>query len=114
MVAAMASGRNFIGFEIDHVLKPVILSRLENIIEFSNNKIKDRLQKHLEFVENRVREKGPLRHINHHYGFPVMTSQEKDLLLNSLLSFENTSETAFEVIYSDNPQKEFILGNDAV
>ena len=113
-VAAMASGRNFIGFEIDNVLKPVILSRLENIIEFSNNKIKDRLQKHLEFVENRVREKNPLRHVNHHYGFPVMTSQEKDLLLNSLLSFENTSETAFEVIYSDNPQKEFILGNDAV
>lgn len=108
MVAAMASGRNFIGFEIDSDLKRVILSRLENVIEISNNKIEDRFQNHFQFVENRIREKGPLKHINRHYGFPVITSQEKDLLINSLSSIEKAGENKFEVLYSDSPQKEFI------
>ena len=114
MLAAMASGRNFIGFEIDPDLKRVILSRLENVIEISNNKIEDRFQNHFQFVENRIREKGPFKHFNRHYGFPVITSQEKDLLINSLSSIEKVGENKFEVLYSDSPQKEFICNKDQV
>ncbi len=112
MLASMAAGRNFLGFDIDSNLKSIIFSRLENIIEFSNKKIENRLQNHLHFVENRVREKGPLKHANQHYGFPVMTSQEKDLLLNSPQSLEKIGENTFEVFYSDSPQEQFIGQRD--
>jgi modification methylase len=106
MCAAMAAARNFIGVEIDPNLKSIILSRIENIVEFSNRKIRNRLQNHLQFVENRLREKGPLKHTNQYYGFPVMTLQEKDLWLNSLQLLEKLGETTFEVIYSDTEPKE--------
>jgi modification methylase len=112
MCAAMAAARNFIGVEIDPNLKSIILSRIENIIEFSNIKIRNRLQAHLQFVENRIREKGPLKHINQYYGFPVMTLQEKDLWLNSLWSLDKLDETAFEIIYSDNPKENRIYQNN--
>jgi modification methylase len=112
MHAAMAAARNFMGVEINPNLKSIILSRIENIIEFSNSKIRNRLQNHLEFVENRIQEKGPLKHTNQYYGFPVMTLQEKDLWLNSLQSLEKIGETTFEIIYSDNPKKEIIYQND--
>jgi modification methylase len=112
MVAAMAAARNFFGFDIDPSLKSIILSRLENIVEFSNRKIENRLQNHLHFVENRIKEKGPFKHVNQHYGFHVMTSQEKDLMLNSPQSLEKIGETIFKVIYSDNPQEKFIYDKD--
>jgi modification methylase len=112
MFAAMASTRNFLGYELDHGLKPVIFSQLENIIEFSNLKIKNRLKNHLDFIEKRTREKGPLKHTNQYYGFPVMTSQEKNLLLNSLKSLGKVGETAFNIVYSDSPQEEFVFPKD--
>jgi modification methylase len=112
MFAAMATGRNFLGFDIEADLKTIIFSEIANIIEFSNKKIENRLQNHLYFVENRVREKSPLKHANKHYGFPVMTSQEKDLLLNSLLLLEKTGENTYRVIYSDSPQEKFIDQRD--
>ncbi len=112
MFAAMAAGRNFSGVDIDADLKSIICSKMENIIEFSNGKITERLQNHLHFVENRIREKGFLKHTNQHYGFPVMTSQEKNLLLNSLQSWEKIGETAFAVTYSDSAQEEFICNTD--
>jgi modification methylase len=112
MCAAMAAARNFIGVEIDPNLKSIILSRIENIIEYSNSKIRNRLQNHLQFVENRIREKGPLKHTNQYYGFPVMTLQEKDLWLNSLQSLEKIDETTFEINYSDHSKEEIIYQND--
>lgn len=112
MHGAMAAGRNFLGIDIDPNLKSTIFSKMENIIEFSNRKIIDRLQNHLNFVGNRIREKGPFKHTNQHYGFPVMTSQEKDLLLNSPQSLEAIGENTFMVVYSDSAQEEFICGKD--
>jgi modification methylase len=112
MYAAMAAGRNFLGIDIDPNLKSTIFSRMENIIEFSNRKIMDRLHNHLNFVGNRIREKGPFKHTNQPYGFPVMTSQEKNLLLNSPLSLESIGENTFMVVYSDSAQEEFICEKD--
>jgi DNA modification methylase len=112
MHGAMAAGRNFLGIDIDPNLKSTIFSKMENIIEFSNRKIIDRLQNHLNFVGNRIREKGPFKHTNQPYGFPVMTSQERDLLLNSLQSLETIGEFTFMVIYSDSAQEEFINEKD--
>jgi modification methylase len=109
MFAAMTAARNSFGYELDDSLKSIIFYRLKNIIEFSNLKIKNRIQNHLDFIDNRIREKGPFKHNNQYYGFPVMTSQEKNLLLNSLQSLEKVGETAFRIVYADNPQEEFVF-----
>ena len=47
MYAAMASGRNSIGYEIDHNLREHIISKTSGIVSFSNKRIKERLEKHV-------------------------------------------------------------------
>ena len=108
MYAAMAAGRNSIGYEIDRNLKDAILSKLGGIKNFSNLRIVERLQKHCDFVENRFHKKGKFKYLNKNYLFPVITSQETDLLINALESVNQTREGTFEVIYSDHPQKDFV------
>ena len=49
----------------------------------------------------------PIQTLNKQYGFPVMTSQEKELLLNQLVSTAQISDGVFEVSYSEKPQEEF-------
>ena len=77
------------------------------IVEFSNEYIRERIQRHIKFCADRIKEKGSLKHINTHYGFPVMTAQEKDLLLNTLVTVEKTENDDFVATYANVPQTEF-------
>jgi DNA modification methylase len=104
MHAAMAAGRNSIGYEIDHNLNQYIMPKPSGIVDQSNKRIKKRLENHLEFVKNRYQKKGKFKHINNHYHFPVMTKQETDLIINELLSVMQTDDGVFEVAYSERPQ----------
>jgi len=115
MFAAMAAGRNSIGYEIDGNFREVILSRIEMTLAASNHRIRERLSKHLEFVRERAETKGPFKYLNTRYKFPVMTRQETDLLLNQLVSVRRVEENSFEVVYLDKPQPEFCeQGEDLV
>lgn len=107
MAAAMAAGRNSVGFEIVSDFLPLILSRLDTIIAFSNERIENRLTAHLEFIRNRIETKGPLKHRNAPYGFPVVTNQETLLLINALRSFRKVDDTTIGVTYEDEPQAGF-------
>jgi len=60
-------------------------------------------------VENRIETHGPLKYTNKHYGFPVMTGQEQQLILNDLIDIGNVDENKFEVAYCDVPQTLFDL-----
>ncbi|MYK19132.1 site-specific DNA-methyltransferase, partial [Candidatus Poribacteria bacterium] len=75
--AAMTSGRNSIGVEIDESFQQIICPIVHHIIEFSNDYLSDRLQRHLAFVENRIRNAGMTKYTNKYYGCPVVTSQEQ-------------------------------------
>ena len=108
MYAAMAACRNSTGYEIDNNFRDVIVSRLNGIVEFSNRRITERLDKHCAFVEGQFEKKGKFKHFNKQYLFPVTTSQETDLLLNQLQSVKQLEEDKFEVQYSDKPQKDFV------
>ena len=85
-MAAIASARNSIGYELDSTLLTdfVQLTVTEEQTHTLNKVIQARLQNHLEFVEYRKKQKGEdaFRHLNIPYGFQVMTSQERDLTLN--------------------------------
>ncbi|MEW6673987.1 MAG: site-specific DNA-methyltransferase [Thermodesulfobacteriota bacterium] len=109
MLAAMASGRNSIGYEIDGFLRKTIREQLKNVISFSNGYINNRLLKHVEFVTRRLKELGAIKYRNKLYGFPVMTAQEQELLLNELDGLEEIGKDTFRVSYRDAPQGAFCL-----
>jgi DNA modification methylase len=105
--AAMASGRNSIGYEIDAAFRDTFGEIKNEIVPFSNRYIQERLLRHIQFVIQRIREKGLLKYKNNYYGFPVMTSQERELILNELMDLKNFKNDTFQVTYSEEPQKEF-------
>ncbi|MDP6039197.1 MAG: site-specific DNA-methyltransferase, partial [Candidatus Latescibacteria bacterium] len=104
IAAAMASGRNSIGVEIDERFQTIISPIFDQIVDFSNHYIHDRLVRHLEFAENRAKTSGSLKYTNRHYGCPVVTSQEQQALLNNLEEIVDDGKCGFEVVYSDEPQ----------
>lgn len=108
MLAAMAAGRNSVGYELSKEFEPAIVERTRTIIQESNERIAGRLTAHERFVEERLAQGKAIKHINEHYFFPVITAQEKGLLLNEPLSLEQTGDQAFEVTYSGKAQKHIV------
>ena len=62
MAAAMASARNSIGYEIDQSLKDTIYKIKSNIVSFSNQYVRNRIKKHIDFVAERIQSKGSLKY----------------------------------------------------
>ena len=100
IAAAMTSGRNSIGVEIDKSFQQAICPIVCDIVDFSNDYLHDRLITHFEFVKSRVQNSGPLKYTNKYYGFPVVTSQEQSVLLNDLKEIRTRGDNIFEVMYS--------------
>ena len=107
MAAAMASARNSIGYEIDQSLKDTIYGIKSSIVSFSNQYVRNRIEKHIDFVAERIQSNGSLKHTNKFYGFPVITNQEKELILNDLTEVRNLDKNTMEVSYSEEPQAQF-------
>lgn len=107
MAAAMAAGRSSLGYERDKSLAPVLKKSLEDISGLAQEVIHDRLVSHLQFVARRMEEKGPLKHRNMPYGFPVMTSQEKELILNTPLKMTLYKDGGYSLDYDPCPQEAF-------
>lgn len=76
-MAAIASGRNSIGYEIDPNFEDFIIGGILESKNNSNEYIFERINKHINFVNERAKVKGPLKHESDVYNFAVMTSQEK-------------------------------------
>ncbi len=104
IAAAMTSGRNSIGVEIDESLKHDIYPFTHNIMSFSNNLVQERLSNHVRFVEDRTDNATPMKYINQYYGFPVMTRQEQYILLNETNKVQALNANLFEITYSLKPQ----------
>ena len=102
--AAMTSGRNSIGVEIDKSFQHAICPVASHIVDFSNEYLCDRLIRHSEFVKNRIQNSGALKYTNKYYGCPVVTSQEQFILLNGLKEIHARGDNIFDVIYATKPQ----------
>ena len=103
MVAAMATGRNSVGMEIDPSLAPAIQEISGPVVALSNRRIAERLDRHRRFVRERMDSGKPIKHTNRHYGFPVITRQETELILNPLVSIKEKRDKTVEVVYADGP-----------
>ena len=102
--AAMTSGRNSIGVEIDESFQLVLGPITNHIVDFSNDYLCDRLIRHSEFVKNRIKNSGALKYTNKYYACPVVTSQEQFILLNGLKEVHTRGGNIFDVIYATKPQ----------
>ena len=106
MAAAMASARNSIGFEIDPGFGNKILSNGDKIVEASNNRINQRIDNHLNFIDQRSKQNYEFKHFNEHYDFAVMTRQEVDLFINPLEDLHHIDEFTMEVFYTRAPDRD--------
>ena len=99
--AAMASARNSIGIEIDENFHEVIQTGINEIVEHANEYNKKRIQRHIEYIEERIQNQRKLKYKNTFYGFPVVTKQEIKLKLNELTCIKKLEENCFQVEYAD-------------
>lgn len=83
-VAAIVTGRNSIGVEIDQNFKQSLFSRFQKSTDFAEKLLRDRIKDHLSFVEQRIKTKGDLGYESKIYGFPVMTNQEVEIQFSEL------------------------------
>ena len=111
VLAAMASARNSIGYEIDPSFEPVVFEFAdERVIDLLNNVLRDRILKHIKFVKDKQKGGSVLRHSNENYHFPVMSRQETEIIINFIASVERSPATsAFVVEYSEQPLLDIYL-----
>ncbi|MFH2093766.1 MAG: site-specific DNA-methyltransferase [Pseudomonadota bacterium] len=107
--AAMVSARNSVGYEIETTLQEANIRAKDNFIQIAQQMIRQRLSNHLAFVQKRLEAKKPLKHTNTPYGFPVITAQEKGLLINDPLRITSMSQHTAVVEYSSTAQPEFMV-----
>ncbi len=108
-LASMATARNSIGIEIDPKFKKYLLSRFTNLVNFSNKLLETRLMHHLEFVRERTKNKGTMGYKSRVYGFPVMTSQEVEIVFDEPCKITR-NENEIEIEYRPKPTFHFIDG----
>ena len=99
--AAAAAARNSIGFEIEPDFAESVFHRIREIVGFANERVRSRIDGHIDFIRQ-CRDTGrTLKHLNRRYDFPVMTRQETELFLNLLTDIRVQEKNGFEVSYSD-------------
>ncbi len=104
MAAAMACGRNSVGWEIDPAFKTAIQGLLDRIPALGSGANQKRLENHLEFVQRYQDNGHRFRYVNIPYGFPVMTNQERQLVFYPPARAERSGEDLFRVSYLSEPE----------
>ncbi len=106
-LAAMAAGRNSAGYEIDPTLLENFYDKCRESLGPFSSAIQHRIDLHTQFVQDRLAAGKPIKYENAHYGFPVITRQEKELGFNIPLSVEQQADKSVVVNY-DIPFRETI------
>ena len=98
-LAAIVSGRNSIGIELDDELAPIITEKLQSAKKLSESVIKQRITNHKRFIEQQVKNGRELKYRNEFYGFPVMTKQESQIEFQIIDEIQIKINNTFEVFY---------------
>lgn len=99
--AAIASGRNSIGADIDPAFISAVTRGMNAIKNQLNQQVLNRLNDHLAFVQQCHQVGKELRHTNLPHGFPVMTSQEANLELCAVDGIRSVGPQQFTVSYRE-------------
>jgi len=106
LTAALATARNAIGIELDQALYSEAIDNVLDAQDVANRYTFERLIRHHQFTTERLEQGKQLKYENAHYGFPVMTSQETDLLFDVIRRISMTSDNTVTVDYDNTPQEE--------
>lgn len=101
-IASIVLGRNSIGYEIDSSFEDIIHDNIRGLnIDVLNKIIKDRLDCHKAFINDRVQDKtkNEIKHFNQDLCLPVITSQETGIEFSFINEITNRP-SYFEVSYS--------------
>jgi hypothetical protein len=99
LLAAMATGRNGIGIELETDFRETVTGSLSAVASIAHRRLSSRLANHLEFVQQRTAAGRVIKHRNRRYGFPVMTAQEVELVFHRPKTVAQVGEDAFLVDY---------------
>ncbi len=99
MLAAMVSGRNSVGLEIDASMAAAIEARVGQLVPFADEFTGKRINAHAEFVKQHLARGKEIKHKNEHHGFPVVTTHETSLVIPQVKGIKKSGECAFEVTY---------------
>jgi DNA modification methylase len=103
ILAAMASGRNSFGVDIDEGMLHALRAETPHTVKFLNAFLEERTAEHNRFVEEHSRDKGELPHRNRLHGFPVMTAQEEELTLEYIDQVRRCDDGSILVSYRGFP-----------
>ncbi len=95
-LAAMVAARSSIGVELEPSLAASFEDRARQAPDLAARVLDERLAAHADHVNRRADEGTPPGYTSSHYGFPVTTQQEKQLLFRTIQAIEAT-EAGFEV-----------------
>lgn len=103
-IAAMCTGRNSFGYEINQNFTGIIKDKITDIIELSRNIVKTRLNSHIQFIKGREAQNKDIKHKSLIYGFPVITSQEIEIFIPVVEKVEEINDS-FRIKYSTEGRK---------
>jgi len=102
MMAAVATGRNSLGVEIDEKMSQIIIDSLMNSKSDLNRRQVKRIIEHNNFVEEYKREKKKeFKYLNKYLNVPVMTQQELELKLSVIEKIEKVTDYKFKAYHND-------------
>lgn len=100
MAAALSCARSSIGVECSEGLSTLVEQALREATENANAQTQRRLQKHREFVAQRLGEDKSVNHANMNHGVPVMTRQETEIELQVTTQIESLGGRSFQVSHA--------------
>jgi len=106
-LAALVAGRNSVGYELEEEFIQVFKNRVENVPQYSREVVKQRLDDHKEFVEQRLVDGDEFKYDADNYDFPVTTKQEKPIQFYSVSEVWETGDgykAAHETVDDTNVQ----------
>lgn len=110
-LAAIASQRNSIGYEIDDMFLDIIFENIESTsINFYNDFTQNRIDQHKLFLLNRNADpkKDEIKHFSENLNMPVMTSQETEIKLSFVEKVKKENEKIIAYHANVKPDKNTI------
>ena len=102
-LAAMASNRNSVGYEIDSMFLDIITDNIESTsLAFFSSIIQNRINQHINFIKEREADtkKKDIKHYNKNLNLPVMTRQETEIKFHFVENILKVNENLIEVNYT--------------
>jgi DNA modification methylase len=99
MTAAIAAGRNSIGVELNEGLRETIAASVAAAVTLGANRVMTRFCEHKRFIDARLQMEQAIKHKSRQYGFPVITSQEIDIVLFLPCSQSTPSADTWKIEY---------------